>query len=59
VDPIFIHLGPWNTRILIGDLHGVDIGINVSFTHELSRLLVELAIITSLFCWETVKTQTE
>jgi hypothetical protein len=38
-----------NDRMLTGDLHGVDMGIDVSFDQQLSRLFVDGTKIASLF----------
>jgi hypothetical protein len=49
MDLELIHLWRKNDGMLTGDLHGVDMGIDVSFDQQLSRLFVDGTKIASLF----------
>lgn len=46
-----IHLGGQDGRILAGDSHGVNVGIDVSLDHQLPRPFLDGAKVTWLFGW--------
>jgi hypothetical protein len=46
-----IHLGGRNGKILAGDIHDVDVGIDVSLDHQLPRQFVDGPKVTWLFGW--------
>jgi len=52
MDLIGINGGSLNGRILSSNPDDVNVGINISLNHQLPRLFVDGAKITSLFVWD-------